>query len=136
MQPIAQKKRKGRQLLVAAVGIASVSYVGTLQGCADVDPSDEGTEGSPSAEVSSSEDVGQSQQALTSSAAAATSVSATLYRPLPPSGNLMPGPVLDPKIVGPIVIKVPIPVGNLMVVPVDQLTAPEAVQAGVLTEQR
>jgi hypothetical protein len=126
MQPIRQNKRKGRQLLVAAVGIASVSYVGTIQGCADVDSSDAQNDGAESASESAPEDVAQSQQALTiSNTAINTSVNAALLKRLPPSGNLMPGPAVTTAIGGisGAVIKVPIPVGNLMVTPVDEIKA-------------
>lgn len=149
MQPIRQNKRKGRQLLVAAVGIASVSYVGTIQGCADVDSSEESTEGALVAHEEASE-LGESEQALSvgtatlnnQAAIRATDLSAILKRGgLPGSGNLMPGPGgadIGGVGGGGVIIKVPIPVGNLMVTPVEDQVAidPAALEAIGDLEQR
>jgi hypothetical protein len=133
MQPIARNKRPGRQLLVAAIGIASVSYVGALNGCADVEPGDE--EGVGAAQAAEGEgDLAETQQALT----VHTDLSATQYKPLQPSGNLMPGPDLGTHIditVKPVVIKVPIPVGNLMA-PVEPGPAIQLDTAALAVEQR
>lgn len=133
MQPIRQNKGKGRQLLVAAVGIASVSYVGTIQGCADVDSSEEANEGALVANEEAGE-IGEAQQALkvgtavlsNQAAIRATDLSAILKRGgLPGSGNLMPGPggIDTGGGGGGVIIKVPIPVGNLMVTPVGDQVA-------------
>lgn len=130
MQPVQAKKRKGRPLLVAAVGIASVSYLGTIQGCADVEPTDEEAQTVASDEP---EDVAQTQQALT---VKPVDSAILINKRLPPVGNLMPGPGgIDIGGGGGGVIVVPIPVGNLMVTPVtpiDQI----AVQPGTLVETR
>lgn len=138
MQPTRQNKRKGRQLLVAAVGIASVSYVGTIQGCADTGPEEELGEGSLAAEQAP-EDVAGSSQALNAtqavdsraiSAQAAISNKIFKWGGLPGSGNLMPTPggTTTGGIPGGgvIVIDGPIPVGNLMVTPVDQVAIDQA----------
>jgi hypothetical protein len=149
MQPTRQNKRKGRQLLVAAVGIASVSYVGTIQGCADVDSSEEPNEGALIADEEAGE-LGESQQALSvgtavlnnQAAIRATDLSAILKRGgLPGSGNLMPGPGgVDIGGIGGggVIIKVPIPVGNLMATPIGDEVAidPAALEALEALEQR
>jgi hypothetical protein len=135
MQPIRQNKRKGRPLLIAAVGLASVSYVGTLEGCADIDPAGEQSEGLDKVVDDVAEGVSQSQQALSVSNAA---INQAIFKPrLPPSGNLMPGPA-GTAIGGGggVIIKVPIPVGNLMapVEPIDPV-AVDLLENAVL-EQR
>lgn len=138
MQPIRQNKRKGRQLLVAAVGIASVSYVGTIQGCADTGPEEQQGEDALVADQDP-EELGESAQSLNATLQAvdarALSTQSALYEKifkyggLPGSGNLMPTPGgTDPGGIpgGRVIIDVPIPVGNLMVTPVDQVAIDEA----------
>lgn len=135
MQPTKQNKRKGRQLLVAAVGIASVSYVGTIQGCAGGDPSEEQNEGALASEDELA-DIADSEQALTVSnqlvnANQAVTANQQLINKfkwggLPGSGNLMPGPGgvdIGGGGGGGVIIKVPIPVGNLMVTPIEDQVA-------------
>jgi hypothetical protein len=141
MQSNRQTKRKGRQLLVAAVGIASVSYVGTIQGCADTGPEEELGEGSLVAE--DVPEVAESQQALVVShqaidarAVSAQSIAVQILKRggMPSSGNLMPTPGgTDPGGLpgGVIVIDDIPPVGNLMATPeIDQVAIdPAALQA-------
>lgn len=122
--------------MVAAVGIASVSYVGTIQGCAGDDPSEESPEGALQAE-NETEGLAESQQALsldrqvaTQASAATVQVSAAVlkYGGIPGSGNLMAPD--GPGGGGGVIIKVPLPVGNLMVSPVgDPIVGAEIGQA-------
>ena len=135
MQPVKRSKQRGRRLLVAAVGLASVSYVGTLQGCAGDDLAEESPDGVLAAE-NEEDGLGESQQALTLDPQVATQVSSKLlkYGGIPGSGNLM---APDGNIGGGSGggIKVPLPVGNLMVSPVGDPIAPELLQGATL-EQR
>ncbi len=145
MQPNKQSKRKGRQLLVAAVGIASVSYVGTIQGCADTGPEEELGEGQLVADEAP--EIGEAQQALAAKqavdarAVSAQSIAAQILKRggMPSSGNLMPTPGgTDPGGLpagsfpggGVIVIDDIPPVGNLMATPIDQVAIdPAALEA-------
>jgi hypothetical protein len=117
-----QRKRASKHLLVAAMGVATVSYVSTQSGCApDTDVADEDpSNGAPY----------DDEAPVIDSAEQALSVSATniqvLTAPkivLPPVGNLMAPPVgnlMAPPVVKPPVVVVPVlpPVGNLMAPPV------------------
>jgi hypothetical protein len=140
MQPVERNKQRGRRLLVAAVGLASVSYVGTIQGCAGDDPAEESAEGALEAE-NAAEGLAESQQALTLDQQVASQSASQLgaklikYGGLPGSGNLM---APDGNIGGGAGggIKVPLPVGNLMVSPVGDPIAPELLQAVEALEQR
>ena len=152
MQPNKQSKRRGRQLLVAAVGIASVSYVGAIQGCADTGPEEELGEGLLIAE--DDPEVAGSQQALTvkqtlnAQAVSAQSIAAQILKRggMPSSGNLMPTPGgTDPGGLpaggfpggGVIVIDDIPPVGNLMATPIDQVAIdPAALEALEALEKR
>ena len=122
--------------MVAAVGIASVSYVGSIQGCAGDDPGEESADGVIQAE-NEEDGLAESQQALTLDREIATQAIPKVikYGGLPGSGNLM---APDGNIGGGSGggIKVPLPVGNLMVSPVGDPIAPEAVQAVEALEQR
>lgn len=129
MQPNRQNKRKGRQLLVAAVGIASVSYVATIQGCADTGPEEELGDG-PFVAEDGADEIAASQQALTvanqsldsRAVSAQSTIVSEIYKGggMPSSGNLMPTPGgTYPGGVpgGVIVIEDLRPVGNLMATP-------------------
>jgi hypothetical protein len=131
MQPVERSKQRGRRLLVAAVGLASVSYVGTIQGCAGDDPAEETGEGALEAE-NEEEGLAESQRALTLDRPVSTQV--IKYGGIPGTGNLMaPGGNVGGGSGG--TIKVPLPVGNLMVSPVGDPIAPEILEA-VQLEQR
>ncbi len=136
MKTKSQRKRAHRPLLIAALGVATVSYVGTQSGCApDGDASEDelGTSSAPYDDDEKSE-LGSSQQALSISASAVQASNVATLQPVkvvpvpvgnlmappvgnlmapPPVGNLMPPPVLEPVEVVP----VPTPVGNLMAPP-------------------
>jgi hypothetical protein len=121
MQPIKPDKHTGRRLLVAAVGIATVSFVGSIQACAGDDPSEEGSEGALAAE-DDPEGLDDSQQALTISSQAATLGTKLIkYGGIPGSGNLMAPGGGNVGGGGGGVITVDPPVGNLMVTPVDDI---------------
>lgn len=118
------KKRQNKHLLTAAVGIASVSYVGALTGCADVDPEQDGAD--LPQEDDSDPDLAQASQALV----VGTTATAVILKPLPASGNLM-GPDTPTLPGGGVIIRYPIPVGNLMVVPLDKLQVADLAAIGV-----
>jgi hypothetical protein len=107
MQTSSQRKRAGKRLLVAAIGVATVSFVGAQSGCApdtdDLDARDETS--APYDDEGAAPSV--SDQSLTSSAARLK---------LPQSGNLLPPPGIDP---GTVVLppKGFPPSGNLMAPP-------------------
>ncbi|HEX6240956.1 MAG TPA: hypothetical protein VFZ61_08680 [Polyangiales bacterium] len=135
MQPVERSKQRGRRLLVAAVGLASVSYVGTIQGCAGDDPAEDNGEGALEAQ-NDEEGLAESQRALTLDRQVSTDLSTQIikYGGLPGSGNLMaPDGNVGGGSGG---IKVPLPVGNLMVSPVGDPIAPETLQAVQALEQR
>ena len=124
MYPKLQRKRAGKHLLVAAMGVATVSYVTTQSGCApDTDATDAQQSTAPYDDEEVTPDV--SEQALrTTIATDALSVPTTIVV-IPPVGNLMAPPVGN--LVAPPVIKDPIvvvpvlpPVGNLVPPPVRQ----------------
>jgi hypothetical protein len=119
MQPIKPDKHTGRRLLVAAVGIASVSFVGSIQACAGDDPSAEDGEGSLVAE-DDAEGLDDSQQALTISQTATLGTKLIKYGGIPGSGNLM-APGGGDVGGGGGVITIDPPVGNLMGTPVDDI---------------
>jgi hypothetical protein len=145
-----QRKRAGKRLLAAAIGVASVSYVGTQSGCAP-DASDEELGTSAAAEDDSvTPDVAENalikapelelQRALPTSgnlvppqnisqiAISRDAVIAVPIKVFPPSGNLMPPPgVLTPVVVTPVVVTPPLPPsGNLMAPPLlDQAVTTE-----------
>lgn len=115
------RKHVSKRLLVAAIGVATVSYVGTQSGCAagTDTPDDESASIAPYDDEAEPQ-VASSEQAVTLSAAAKSAASTTLtaHPRLPPVGNLVPPPGLgDIVIKPPIKIPVPIPVGNLMAPP-------------------
>jgi hypothetical protein len=132
-----QHKRASKRLLVAAIGVATVSYVGTQSGCApDSDASEDDTGENPSAYDDESVIPEVSEQALSTSGSELQFLptSGNLLPPphlgsraggvvvvepskvvLPPSGNLMAPPVVETVVVG---IPVPPPSGNLMAPPV------------------
>lgn len=134
MSAISHRKRAGRPLLVAAIGVATVSYVGTQSGCADTaTPEDEQS----TAPYDDEPALGVSQQGLsiaTSAAQAAQRSAANgalrgdiTIKPdkvFPPSGNLMPppgdGPVVGP-VGGGVFEPIPFPPGNLMAPPIEEL---------------
>ena len=120
MQPIKPDKHTGRRLLVAAVGIASVSFVGSIQACAGDDPSAEDGEGSLVAE-DDAEGLDDSQQALTIGSQTTLGTKLIKYGGIPGSGNLMAPGGGDVGGGGGGVITVDPPVGNLMVTPVDDI---------------
>ena len=114
------RKHASKRLLVAAIGVATVSYMSTQSGCAaGADTPDE--ESASAAPYDDEPEVAGSEQALAISAAAASAAALPVaIRPkFPPVGNLVPPPVLGRPIVikPPITIPVPIPVGNLMAPP-------------------
>jgi len=127
MQTSSQRKRAGKRLLVAAIGVATVSFVGAESGCApdvdDVDAPDESS--APYDDEGATPSV--SDQSLTLSNGRLSipqsgnllpppgSGSGTVVIPpkgFPPSGNLMapPGVYEPPIVVGPVLP----PSGNLM----------------------
>ena len=127
MQNDTQRRRAGKRLLVAAIGVATVSYVSTQSGCAA---------GGETAHDVSSEDVApyddEEGEAEIGSASQALQTSLTVKKPAmaavkklpweiivvrPPVGNLM-GP----------------PVGNLMAPPIDVITDVTASEAAGLTQ--
>jgi len=126
-----------------------VSYVGTIQGCADTGP-EELDEGQLVAEEEP--EIGEAQQALTASkatlnaqAVSAQSIAAQILKRggMPSSGNLMPTPGgTDPGGLpggfpgGVIIDDIP-PVGNLMATPIDQVIIdPAALEALEALEKR
>ena len=136
MQPIKPDKHAGRRLLVAAVGIATVSFVGSIQACAGEDPSEEGSEGALAAD-DDPEGLADSEQALTFTPRVSTQIGKVLkYGGIPGSGNLM-APDDGTGGIGGGGIKIDPPVGNLMVTPVDEIAVdPATLQALEAVEQR
>lgn len=139
-----KRKRAGKRLLVAAMGVATVSYVSTQSGCApDGDALDEDL--SASAPYDDEQpSIGVAEQALDNAAANPGQIIKNPIKiVLPPVGNLMAPPVgnlMAPPPVGnlmpPPVIKQPVevvplpPVGNLMAPPVQE--TPELEEIPVL----
>jgi hypothetical protein len=136
-----QRKRARKHLLVAAMGVATVSYVSTQSGCA---PGGDGLDEDPSASAPYDDEqpsIGVAEQALGNAIANPTGAAQIAKNPikivLPPVGNLMAPPVgnlMAPPPVGnlmaPPIVKEPIeivpvlpPVGNLMAPPVLEETA-------------
>jgi len=107
MQTSSQRKRAGKRLLVAAIGVATVSFVGAESGCApdsdQVDARDESS--APYDDEGATPSV--SDQSLTISGGRLK---------IPQSGNLLPPPGIDP---GTVVLppKGFPPSGNLMAPP-------------------
>jgi hypothetical protein len=121
-----QRKRASKHLLVAAMGVATVSYVSTQSGCApDTDVADEDpSNGAPYDDEAPVIDSAEQALSVSASAASATNIQ-VLTAPkivLPPVGNLMAPPVgnlMAPPVVKPPIVVVPVlpPVGNLMAPP-------------------
>lgn len=122
-----QRKRAGKRLLVAAIGVATVSYVSTQSGCAADGATEDETLTTSDQPYDDEEeaDVAVSEQALaaTSVAKAAlpnTAIPIKIKIKFPPVGNLVAPPVGN--------LMVPPPVGNLMAPPpVGNLVAPPVV---------
>lgn len=124
-----QRKRAGKRLLVAAIGVATVSYVSTQSGCAADGATDEEAQTASDQPYDDEEaDIQSSAQALTTSAAnVALPIPVTPIKvKFPPVGNLMPpvGNLVRPPPVGNLVR--PPPVGNLMAPPVLETLATQA----------
>jgi hypothetical protein len=128
MDPISQRKRTRKRLLVAALGVASISYVSTQSGCAPDADFDEESGASTAAyddEQEPSADPQQAKQALSIRADTQLTAPDRLRPPVgnllpPPVGNLLPPPVgnlVAPPVVRPIPIPIPFPPGNLMAPP-------------------
>lgn len=117
-----QRKRASKHLLVAAMGVATVSYVSTQSGCApDTDMSED--EQAASSAPYDDEGPAVSEQALSigTGLSQGTTIVVGPKIVLPPVGNLMAPPVgnlMAPPIVKPPVVIVLPPVGNLMPPPV------------------
>lgn len=135
MEEAVKIKRVGKSLLVAALGVASVSFVSA---CAPegADGEDEGVD-QPAGEEAEAE-LGVATQALNQNvavraSAAQTGTTIVTTTPLPPSGNLMPPQRLPYELV--VVDKLkefkPIPPsGNLMATPPIERLTEIAQQAG------
>jgi hypothetical protein len=122
MHPKLPRKRARKHLLMAAMGVATVSYITTQSGCApDADAADEETTAAYDDEQAAPEVSEQGQALRTTLSTDITSVPIKIIV-LPPVGNLMAPPVgnlmAPPVIKDPIVVPVLPPVGNLMPPPV------------------
>ena len=116
MQDETQRRRAGKRLLVAAIGVATVSYVSTQSGCAaDGDLADDldAESATPYDDEDSAAEIEGTSQALQTSTAVKSGIDvAKLNRPQEiirvrwPVGNLLPPPV-----------------GNLMGPPIEVLKA-------------
>jgi len=146
MQDDTQRKRAGKRLLVAAIGVATVSYVSTQSGCAaESDATDEGIseDVAPYDDEESGTEIESQGQALNLTGVTKTSIPVKTGISLrdrypikikwPPVGNLVPPPVgnlMAPPVVvrPPVGNLVPPPVGNLMAPPIDVIRGLEGVQ--------
>jgi hypothetical protein len=134
MEESSKIKRVGKSLLVAALGVASVSFVSA---CAPEGSEGEDEEVDQPAEEATEAELGVATQALNQNVAVSASAAQTgttiLTTPLTPSGNLMPPQRLpyEVVIVGKLKEFKPIPPsGNLMATPpIERLTQIEQ-QAG------
>ena len=146
MQDDTQRKRAGKRLLVAAIGVATVSYVSTQSGCAaESDASDEGIseDVAPYDDEENELEIDSKDQALNLAGVVKagipvkTGISLKDRYPIkikwPPVGNLVPPPVgnlMAPPVVvrPPVGNLVPPPVGNLMAPPIDVIHELEGIQ--------
>jgi hypothetical protein len=111
MQEESTRKRAHKQLLLAAIGVATVSFVGAQSGCAaSTDQSDEDDAPYDDEEEQADAPVGSTQQALTDQALAQPAL----------SDNLSTDILVRDRNLELARWRWPIPVGNLMVVPVDR----------------
>ena len=135
MQDETARKRAGKRLLVAAIGVATVSYVTTQSGCAaESDATEEGISEdiAPYDDEESDTEIDSTDRALNLAGVVKTSIPAKTGISLkdrypikikwPPVGNLVPPPVGN--LMAPPVVVVRPPVGNLMAPPVGNLMAP------------
>lgn len=114
-----QTKRTRAHLLVAAIGVATVSYVGA-SGCApdtDADEAEHEEATSEPSEETSDGQLGSTREGLSVSPALETTALQRITIPLP-TGNLVPPPPYEVDL-GSVVVKNPFPPsGNLMAPPV------------------
>jgi hypothetical protein len=127
MEMDSKRKRTSKGLLVAAIGVATVSFVSTQSGCAaDTDASEDDYEGQDQAEEEAGEasSIASSQQALSGASAGAFEPTDRVLVPYPPGNLMVPEPPIR-------VIKFPYPPGNLMA-PIDVEVLREFAGAGLI----